>query len=51
MTSKTAKFEDRLKGVRCPRCTKKKLIPRFPGARHRAVRCTQCGALGRLKKK
>lgn len=49
-TSKTAKMESKLKGRRCPRCTKKKLIPRFPGGRHRAVRCMNCGALGRLKK-
>jgi len=49
MTSKVAKLEQKLKGKRCPRCTKKKLIPRYP-RRSNAVRCLNCGALGRLKK-
>lgn len=47
--SSTAQLEKLLKKKRCPRCGKKRLVPRFPHLPLQA-RCLNCGALFKMTK-
>jgi hypothetical protein len=50
MKSKGLKFEEKLRNYKCPKCKSTRIIPRYPGARFKAVRCMDCGLLGVLEK-